>query len=104
MTQSVDKALADGNLGVYQVNGAYSISSTQLITKCRLEGPDETLSKKTRVYTITKNTKFYEWKDYDSKKRLTGSKLKKAIKKANRKNVTFQFKAKKNKVTYIAFM
>ena len=101
--QNVREASADGFTEVYQVNGKYSLNTKKLITKCRLETADNSLKKKTRTYKITSKTKFYYYNKKEKKIRLKGKKLKKKIKKINRKNVTFQFTQKKGKVIYIAF-
>lgn len=90
---------------IYQVNGKYSLSNDKLVTKCRLETADSGLKKKTRVYKITSKTKFYQVRDDDSsKKLLKGSKLKKAIKTANKKNTTIQFKEKNGRVIFVWFI
>lgn len=101
--QNVKQAAADGSPGVYQVNGKYSLSKKQLITKCRLETAFSGLKKKTRTFKITPNTKFYYYNKNEKKIRLKGKKLTKKIKKVNKKNITFQFKLKKGRVLYIAF-
>lgn len=92
-----NKASADGIPGTWQVNGKYSISTTELVTKCRLEGPDSSLKKKTRVYKITSKTKVRNMNG----KVLKGNQRKKFLRRLNKKNATIQFRAKKGVVQIV---
>lgn len=87
--------------GIYQVNGKYTITSTRLVTKCKLYSADSSLKKKTRSYKITKSTKIQTVKADYSKVTLKGKKRTAMIKKLNKKNKTIQFKQKKGKVLFI---
>lgn len=87
---------------IYQVNGKYSITNSQLITKCKLYTADKDFPKKTRVYKITAKTKIQivDEDDY-TKKTLKGKKRAQMIKKLNKKNQVIQFKERNGKLIFI---
>ncbi len=87
---------------MYQVNGEYTITNTQLVTKCRLDGDESGLKKKVRTFAITPKTKIQKMSASGSKKTtLKGKARQKMIKKLNKKNLTIQFSFKNGKVLLI---
>ena len=59
---------------MYQVNGEYTITNTQLVTKCRLDGDESGLKKKVRTFAITPKTKIQKMSASGSKKPLSKEK------------------------------
>lgn len=94
------EVLAD-SVGVIYVDGKYSITSTRLVTKCKLETDNGTLKKKTRTFILTSKTKIKKINEDFTKTELKGKKKKQMIKKMNKKNPRIQFKEKKGKVSTI---
>lgn len=45
MVQEPKKVFADGSPDIYQVKGKYSLTANKLVTKCKLETADSTLTK-----------------------------------------------------------
>lgn len=103
--KSPHRAFAEAT-DIYRVNGKYSISNSQLITKCKLYTADKDFPKKNRVYKITSKTKIQivtedVGGDDFTRQTLKGKKRTRMIKKLNKKNQTIQFKEKNGKVIFI---